>query len=58
MFYNDNIENGMVLGNDDEERLSQYDIDYENQDDERDNQWFEENMRGEEEWLMKSLKLR
>lgn len=58
MFWNDNIENGMVLGNDDEPRLSKYDIDYENQDDERDNQWFEENMRGEEEWLMKSLKLR
>ncbi len=48
MFWNDNIENGMVLNNDKEERLSQYDIDYENQDDERDNQWFEENMRGEE----------
>lgn len=44
----DNLENGMVLDNDDEPRLSQYDIDFENQDDERDNQWFEENMRGEE----------
>lgn len=48
MFYNDNLENGMVLGND-EERLSQWDIDFENQDDERDNQWFDENMRGEED---------
>lgn len=38
MFYNDNLENGMVLGNDDEPRLSQWDIDFENQDDERDNQ--------------------
>ena len=44
----DNLENGMVLGNDDEPRLSQWDIDWENQDDERDNQWFDENMRGGE----------
>lgn len=44
----DSLENGMVLGNDDEPRLSQYDIDFENQDDERDNQWFDENMRGGE----------
>ncbi len=44
MFYNDNLENGMVLGNDDEPRLSQWDKEWETQDDERDNQWFEENM--------------
>lgn len=49
MFYNDNTENGMVLGNDDEPRLSQYDIDYENQDDERDNQWFEDYIRSLED---------
>lgn len=51
MFYkNDNLENGMVLGNDDEEpRLSQYDIDYENQDDDRDNQWFDEYVRSKGE---------
>lgn len=48
MFYNDNIENGMVLDNDREPRLSQWDKEWETQDDERDNQWFEENMRGEE----------
>lgn len=49
MFYkNDDIENGMLLGKDEESTLSQYDIDYENQDDERDNKWFEENMRGME----------
>lgn len=40
MFWNDNIENGMVLDNNDEPRLSQYDIDFENQDDDRDNQWW------------------
>lgn len=44
----DSLENGMLLGNDKEPTLSQYDIDFENQDDERDNEWFEENMRGEE----------
>lgn len=50
MFYRkDNIENGMVLGNDREPRLSQWDIDWENQDDERDNQWFEEYIRSLEE---------
>lgn len=43
----DNLENGMVLGNTAEPRLSQ--IDWENQDDERDTEWFEENMRGEED---------
>lgn len=45
----DNLENGMLLDNDEEPRLSQYDIDFENQDDDRDNQWFDENMRGEED---------
>lgn len=55
MFYNDNIENGMVLDNDREPRLSQYDIDFENQDDDRDNQWFEEYIRSLEEWLMNRL---
>lgn len=44
----DNLENGMVLFDDDEEpRLTQYDRDYENQDDDRDNQWFDEYVRGE-----------
>ncbi len=46
----DNLENGMVLFDDDDEpRLSQYDIDFENQDDDRDNQWFDENVRGKED---------
>lgn len=47
-YKNDNLENGMVLFDDDEEpRLTQYDIDFENQDDDRDNQWFDEYVRGE-----------
>lgn len=45
----DNIENRMVLGNDEEPSLSQYDIDFENQDDDRDNEWFEEYIRSLEE---------
>lgn len=45
----DNLENGMVLGNDDETRLSQWDKEWETQDDDRDNQWFDENVRGEED---------
>lgn len=49
MFYNDDIENGMLLDNDREPRLSQCDIDFENQDDDRDNQWFEEYIRSLEE---------
>ncbi len=44
----DNIENGMVLDKDNEPRLSQYDIDFKNQDDDRDNQWFDENVRGKQ----------
>ena len=40
MFCKDNLENGMVLGNDDEPRLSQWDKEWENQDDERDNEWW------------------
>lgn len=45
----DNLENGMLLGNDEEPRLSQYDIDYENQDDERDWLNWTEYQRSEEE---------
>lgn len=45
----EHLENGMVLGNDEEPRLSQWDIDWENQDHERDNQWFEEYIRSLEE---------
>lgn len=48
-YRNDNIENGMLLGNADEPRLSQWDKEWETQDDDRDNQWFDENMRGEED---------
>lgn len=44
----DNIENGMVLGNDDELRLSQWDKEWETQDDDRDwQQWLEDEAKGE-----------
>ncbi len=46
----DNLENGMVLfGDDDKPRLSQWEIEYDRQDDDRDNQWFDENVRGKED---------
>lgn len=47
-YRNDDIENGMVLGNN-EPRLSQWDKEWETQDDDRDNQWFDENVRGGED---------
>lgn len=43
----DNLENGMVLDNDDEPRLSQWDKEWETQDDDRDwQQWLEDEARG------------
>lgn len=46
-YADDNIENGMVLGNDDEPRLSQWDKEWETQDDDRDwQQWLEYEARG------------
>lgn len=47
-YADDDIENGMLLGNDDEPRLSQWDKEWETQDDDRDwQQWLEDEVRGE-----------
>lgn len=46
----DNLENGMVLFDDDDEpRPSRYDIEYDRQDDDRDNEWFDEYIRGRQD---------
>lgn len=49
MFYNDNLENGMVLGNDESETVSQEDYEYHQQDDWRKEQQIQEMLEKEDD---------